>query len=258
MRLAEYVGFARIAAVQVATDRGELLGRLAFVVVILGVFSALWRAVGEAGMPLPVDTPVMVWYLAVTEWIVLSPLPVHVDIESDVRRGDIAYQVGRPYSYLTALFAQGVGALAVRAPLVGLTAFACALGFTGRLPPESSLGAVVPFGLVAMIVLYGLYVLTGLAAFWLGDVTPLFWVWQKLLFILGGLMLPLAIYPEWMQRVAWLTPFPALLAGPADFMIGGGDGWWLALRLGGWAIAIALLARALFGRAVRTLTVNGG
>jgi ABC-2 type transport system permease protein len=109
-----------------------------------------------------------------------------------------------------------------------------------------------------MVVLHGLYVLTGLTAFWLGDVTPLFWVWQKLLFILGGLMLPLAIYPEWLQRVAWLTPFPSLLAGPAEFMIGAGDGWWLALRLSAWAFAIALLARVLFRRAVRTLQVNGG
>jgi len=258
MRLAKYVAFARIAAIQATTHRGELVGRVVFVVVILGVFSALWGAVGDAGMPVPVDRAAMVWYLAATEWITLTPLPVHVDIESDVRRGDIAYQVGRPFSYLTAVMAQGLGSLIVRAPVVAAAAFACAFGFTGRLPPESSLGYVVPFGLAAMVVLHGLYVLTGLTAFWIGDVTPVFWVWQKLLFVLGGLMLPLAIYPEWLQGIAWFTPFPSVLAGPAEFMIGGGDGWWLALRLCGWAIAIVWLARVLFRRAMRTLQVNGG
>jgi ABC-2 type transport system permease protein len=222
------------------------------------VFSALWRAVAEAGMPLPVDRTTMVWYLAITEWIVLSPVMVHVEIEADVRRGDIAYQLARPYSYLTSLLAHGLGALAVRAPFVGLTAFACAYAFTGRTPPASVFAWVVPLGLAAMMVLHGLHLLTGLAAFWMGDVTPVFWVWQKLLFILGGLMLPLAIYPLWLQQVAWWTPFPAMLAGPAGFVLGTGDGWSTALGLGVWAVAIALVARGLLDRATRALQVNGG
>ena len=105
-----------------------------------------------------------------------------------------------------------------------------------------------------------LYVLTGLTAFWLGDVSPLFWIWQKLLFIFGGLMLPLSLYPEWMQRVAAYTPFPSILAGPAGFTIGGGADEALALvwHLCGWGLVLALLAQALFRQAVRTLQVNGG
>jgi ABC-2 type transport system permease protein len=258
MRLDKYVAFGRLAAVQALTSRGELAGRLVFVAIILGVFSALWQAVAEAGMPLPVDRTAMVWYLAVTEWVTLSPLMIHVDIEADIRRGDIAYQLGRPYSYLVSLVAHGLGALAVRAPLVGLAAFACAYTFTGRTPAASVFAWIVPLGLMAMVVLYGLHVLTGLAAFWMGDVTPVFWVWQKLLFILGGLMLPLAIYPVWLQQVAWWTPFPAVLAGPAGFVLDAGNGWSAALRLGAWALAIALAARALLDRATRTLQVNGG
>ena len=258
MRLDKYFAFARLAAVQALTTRGELVGRLVFVAIILGVFSSLWRAVAEAGMPLPVDRTAMVWYLAVTEWIVLSPLMVHVEIEADVRRGDIAYQLGRPYSYLASLVAHGLGALAVRAPLVGVAAFACAYGFTGRTPAASVFAWIVPLGLAAMVVLYGLHVLTGLAAFAMGDVTPIFWVWQKLLFILGGLMLPLAIYPTWLQHLAWWTPFPAILAGPAGFVLGTGDGWSTAVRLGAWGLVIALVAHVQLERATRTLQVNGG
>ena len=40
---------------------------MAFFAVMLGVFSSLWRAVGEAGMPVAADFRALVWYLAVAE-----------------------------------------------------------------------------------------------------------------------------------------------------------------------------------------------
>ena len=45
-----------------------------------------------------------------------------------------------------------------------------------------------------------------LLAFWLQDVAPVYWVWQKLMFVLGGLMLPLELYPAFIQRAAAFTP----------------------------------------------------
>jgi ABC-2 type transport system permease protein len=256
----KYAAFARIAAVEAARGRGELIARMAFVAVILGVFSALWRAVGEAGMPLGLDMSALVWYLAVTEWILLSPVPAYVEIEADIRRGDVAYQLARPASYLGAAMAQGVGALTVRAPAIAATCFVCAWAFTARVPDPRSFVFVVPFAIAAMLLIHALYVVTGLAAFWLGDVSPLFWVWQKLLFVLGGLMLPLALYPQWMQRLASATPFPVLLAGPASFVLGDtrADAWMLAARLAIWTVIIASGAHLLFRRAARNLQLNGG
>ncbi len=258
--ITKYAAFARIAATQALRDRAELYGRLVFLVVILGVFSALWRAVREAGLPLGADPASLVWYLAATEWILLSPIAVHVDIEGDIRRGDVAYQLTRPFSYVASLAAQCAGALAVRAPAFAVVAFASAWAFTRTLPLPAHVALVVPFALAAMAVIEGLYILTGLAAFWLGDVSPLFWVWQKLLFTLGGLMLPLALYPAWMQRVAGWTPFPSLLSGPAGFLLGAhpADAWLLAARIVGWGVVVAVAIEFVSRRALRALQLNGG
>jgi len=258
--LGKYGAFARIAAIQAGRERGELYGRLAFVVVILGVFSALWRAVAEAGMPLGFDRAALVWYLAATEWILLSAPPIFVDIESDIRRGDVAYQLARPFSYLAALVAQAAGIIVVRAPIVAVAAFGCAMAVTHQAPGIGAFARVVAFGLAAMIPLAGLYILIGLAAFSVDAVSSIYWIVQKLLFILGGLMLPLTLYPEWLQRIAAATPFPALLAGPAAFMLGADAdaARSLAWQLGVWSGAIAVAARLLFHRAEQSLQVNGG
>jgi ABC-2 type transport system permease protein len=110
------------------------------------------------------------------------------------------------------------------------------------------------------MVLAELYVALGLLSFWLTDATPLYWVLGKLLFILGGLMLPLELYPRWLQLVAACTPFPSLLAGPASFVLSGsGLGLLsLAVHLLFWAAALFGLVELLFWRATRALQLSGG
>lgn len=258
--IAKYAAFARISVVRARRERGELYGRVAFFAVILGVFSSLWRAVGEAGMPVAADPKALVWYLAATEWILLSAPPLHIEIQEAIRRGDVVYQLGRPASYVLAELAAGLGLVAVRAPLLGLTAFLCAFAFTAWTPPLGALAMVVPFGLVACALITALHVLIGLLAFWLQDVSPVSWVWQKLMFVLGGLMLPVALYPDFIQRAAAFTPFPALLAGPASFVLPNGTvtPGALARDLVVWSSVTALAVYWIFRRATSALTINGG
>ena len=260
MSLSKYVAFARISAAHGRYDRTELYGRMVFFVVILGVFSSLWRATREAGLAIAADPKSLVWYLASTEWILLSAPLVHVDVQEALRRGDVAYQVGRPVSYVGATFAQGLGSVGSRSPLLAATAFLCAFAFTGWVPPWSSLAAVVLFGSIAIGLLTAFHLAIGLAAFWIGEVTPVFWVWQKLLFVFGGLMLPIRLYPPMMQRLAALTPFPDILAGPASFVL---DGQAVAadvlfVRLAMWCVATTAIVQWMYARARRALTVNGG
>jgi len=259
-RLAKYAAFARISAAQARRERGELYGRVLFFAVILGVFSSLWRAVAEAGMPLAASPNALVWYLAITEWILLSVPPVFLEIQEAIRRGDVAYRLGRPASYLMSEFAMGLGLLALRLPLMGITAFVCAFAFTGWVPPLRVFAMVAPFGVLAAALLTALYLGIGLLAFWLQDISPVYWVWQKLMFVLGGLMLPLELYPLFIQRAAAFTPFPTLLAAPASFMLGTPlvSPGALAGTLVLWGGATAFAVSWMFRRAVSTVTINGG
>jgi ABC-2 type transport system permease protein len=100
----------------------------------------------------------------------------------------------------------------------------------------------------------------GLLAFWLEDVSPVYWIWQKLLFVLGGLMLPLDLYPEAVQRGAAFTPFPTVLAGPASFMLQaeGVSSGVLVYGMAFWSSATAFALWWIFRHARTTLAINGG
>lgn len=259
-QFAKYAAFSRISATEAQHERNELYGRMAFFAVILGVFSSLWRAAAEAGMPATADSRSLVWYLASTEWILLSAPPIHIEIQEAIRRGDVVYRLGHPISYVVAEFAIGLGLLAVRSPFLGLTAFLCAFAFTGWTPPLRALLIVVPFGLAASALVTGWYLGIGLLSFWLEDVAPVYWVWQKLMFVLGGLLLPLELYPAFIQRAASFTPFPSVLAAPASFMLATPlvSPGALAGALVLWSGVTALAVSWMFRRAASTVTINGG
>ena len=256
----KYLAFAKLGFRQARAEPGELLGRAFFFVLILGVFSAVWRAVADSGVSTARQPTELLWYLAVTEWVLMSAPSVHFQMEEDIRRGDVAYQIARPASWLGARLAHGLGALAVRAPVMLIVACAAAWSLAG--PPRRPVELVVAiaFGLVASAVMTLFHVGIGIAAFWLGDVAPAYWIWQKLLFVLGGLLLPLQFYPALFVRITRFTPFPTLLAGPASLATGEPlmPAGVLALTLAIWALVGWVIARAAFDRAVRRLHVNGG
>jgi ABC-2 type transport system permease protein len=58
-------------------------------------------------------------------------------------------------------------------------------------------------------------VLIGLSAFWMEETMPLYLIYQKLLFSVGGLFLPLEVFPGWLQQVARWLPFQLITYAPA-------------------------------------------
>ena len=258
--LAKYAAFAALGLRQARAEPGELLGRVLFFFLVLGVFSAIWRAVAGMGALPSRDPGEMLWYLAMTEWVVMTAPLIHLPMEEDIRRGDVAYQIARPASWLGARLAHGVGAIAVRAPVLLAVACGTAWIYAGAPNNVAGLAIAIGFGAVATVVMTVFHLAIGVVAFWLGDVAPMYWIWQKLLFVLGGLLLPLQFYPELFVRIALLTPFPAFLAGPASLattepLMHAGV---LALVLAVWTLVGWLIAHTAFTRAVRRLHVNGG
>ena len=92
----KYFQIAKIAALQVLAARGEAVARMLFYLALLLVFSQLWEAVDESGKLAGVTSTSMLWYLALTEWITVGMPMLYIDIQEDVRRGDVAYKIARP------------------------------------------------------------------------------------------------------------------------------------------------------------------
>jgi ABC-2 type transport system permease protein len=100
----------------------------------------------------------------------------------------------------------------------------------------------------------------GLSAFWFQEAAPFHWVTQKLLFVFGGLMFPLEIYPAWLRGIAAWTPFSAMVHGCGRLALRYDPALaaMTALRLLAWGTALGLALAWLYRRGLRILDVNGG
>jgi ABC-2 type transport system permease protein len=56
-------------------------------------------------------------------------------------------------------------------------------------------------------------------ALWIYEASPPFWIYQKLSFLLGGMLLPLDYYPSWLREIAFATPFAVMFYGPASIIL---------------------------------------
>lgn len=95
--------------------------------------------------------------------------------------------------------------------------------------------------------------LSGVCALFVEDPSAIYWFWQKLSFVFGGLIFPLDLYPRHLSGAADLTPFPALLDASGRVALGAEPSfaWHTLLALGAWIALKVISARFALRRAPR-------
>jgi ABC-2 type transport system permease protein len=235
-----------------------LCGRAVLYVVVLAIFARLWQVTPLGELPPPAPSAAqLLWYLAITEWIVFAGGMPYRDVEADITGGQIAVALQRPIPYGAAVMARWTGGTAFHLVALGVIGTAAAWALTGTL---SLTLAVLPglllAGGIAVVLILLCHLQLGYLALWLGSAAPAFWVWQKATFVMGGLLIPLTLYPSPWHGIAAASPFASMLFAPGSLAFDssvphvasvlGGQIFWLAL-LGALSVALdrAVVARLL-------------
>lgn len=254
---------ARITARQQLAYKTDFLLRSAFLLLILFVFAQLWTAAYDGDALKVIGGFAMkeiVWYLVFTEALTMAAPPLTARVEEEVKNGDIAIRLVRPMSYLGYHYASYLSEAAVRFAVNLIAGSLIAWCLVGA--PDFGMGwlALLALAAGALTVAFLLSAAVALCAFWVEETSGLQFVLQKLQFTIGGMLLPIDLMPEWLQRAcAWL-PFQAALYLPARAAVHY-DGS-LLLRYAGiqaaWIVGLGLLATWIYRRGAKRLHVNGG
>ena len=254
----------RVAALAAATVRARVAALVQvgghYLVVSL-VLSTLWLRAGErtGGTVAGYSGRALVWYIAATEITAFAvTLRLVETVGDDLRSGRFELDLLRPRSALWTRVAAELGGAGPRlALLAGL-----GLGFAalrGGPPPGSPAGlALAAPSLVVAIAtaVVAQHLLAG-AVFWLGDVRGSWFLYQKLQFTLGGLVLPLELLPGRLATVARFSPFAALSYVPGRLASGHAEPHLIGLQLV-WLAALSAAATRLYAAGERRLTDGGG
>jgi ABC-2 type transport system permease protein len=248
------------AAQRRTRDRGALALTLAFYVLVTLVLVKLWQGAAEArgGSIVGYSALALTWYAATTEasTISLSTKAIE-DIGNDIASGTITTELLRPVSVLAVRVSDMFG----RA-LVGLVVCVSAGAVLATLlagPPPSMLGAALAVPALALGLLCNICALHAFAAvaFWMREVRSAWFIYQKGVFLLGGMLLPLEVLPPALETVARLLPFAAMSYVPGRLAAGYVEPGLLALQVF-WIAAMGAVATLTFRAGERRLQVVGG
>ncbi|MDQ2998080.1 MAG: ABC-2 family transporter protein [Chloroflexota bacterium] len=260
----KYSWLGLIAARSNLAYLGEVATRTLFLAVILYIFLQLWRVTYSetasatlGGLTLAQ----MLWYLAMTEAITLSTPRVAQEVDQDVRTGALAVQLIRPLSYPLARLWMTLGERLVRFALNVAVGSMLALLLVGPIAftPLGLLMFALTLPLAFVLDFLGNF-LIGLAAFWIEDTTGLALIYSRLTMILGGMLIPLELFPEHLQPILRALPFAGVVYGPARMFVHPELGFMANLvvrqgiAIGVFAILVTLVYRVALGR----IFSNGG
>jgi ABC-2 type transport system permease protein len=119
----------------------------------------------------------------------------------------------------------------------------------------------VAFGasiVLAVLVSFGIRFIANICGFWLIEIRGVAYLFYFVMNLLSGLLVPIAFFPRWLQVIAEALPFQAAFMVPVRIALGQTNAWQGLAIQAIWAVALALLAQIILGRAIRKIEVQGG
>lgn len=241
-------------------DRGGLAVSISFYVVIVGTLTGLWRiAVGANDGDLAGYGAVAItWYIITSEAaIVAVNARLIEDIGKDIAQGSVAVELLRPASVLGVRVANEVGRGLPKVAALFLAGALLATLVAGGPPEPATLLLVAPSLVLAITANLLAQHAVAAVAFWIRDAGSVWFLYLKAVFILGGMVIPLELLPDAVQRAAMFLPFRAMAYAPARLASGSWEPWLLVEQLF-WIAVLGAVATAAFRSGERRLQVVGG
>ena len=243
---------------------GEVATRVIFLAVILYIFLRLWQVTfAETGASRlgGLTLAQMLWYLAMTESIILSAPRIAQEVDQDVRTGALAVQLTRPLSYPLYRLWTTLGERMVRFLLNTGVGVLIVLLFVGPIP--LTLGGLAMFALalpLAFVLDFLASFLIGLGAFWLEDTSGIMLIYSRITMILGGMLIPIELFPARLQPLLRALPFANIVYGPAREFVRPDPAFLgeLVLRQGLSIAVLSLCVALVYRRALKRIHANGG
>lgn len=260
MKMQKYSKIFHLAILHSLRNYKSLIGLSIFLITCLLIFAHIWKIATARSGGIALSSDALLWYIGLNEWVLIALPGIHDEMELDLRSGRLAYLLPRPISYLGSVFFEGLGILCANLFVLGVVTFSFVWLKTGVFPfTLSTFCITLGIGLTAGVVGLIFQMLVGISAFWMHHVDPFHWLFEKLLITLGGLMLPLAVYPVWLQKIANLTPFPAILGERSALFIHNFSGVLQMLSLlVFWGVIGLCTLTLLYKRGLKIVNIEGG
>ncbi|MGV8141277.1 MAG: ABC transporter permease [Candidatus Woesearchaeota archaeon] len=258
----KYLHIARTNLINNLAYLQDVIWNSAFIGVIIFIFYNLWKVIFGSNEYIAGFTIVMMlWYLVMTESIVTAQSQVLEDIGDEMITGNIANYLNKPYSYILYKYAYSIGRSIIKFFTTFIISSIIVLLLLGPLEINPShIPFILLIVLLAMTLNFIIMAFLGIFAFWLEDAKAIEFVYNKIVFTLGGMLVPLEIFPQWLQTISLYLPFSYIAYYPAKLFVGFEFGLFfkvIAIELV-WITVFIILTTTAYKLCIRRVSINGG
>jgi len=200
---------------------GEFFLKSGFILVVLFIFVNIWKAAYAGKEIIDGFTIAMImWYMLLTESIVTSGSTVIKEVNADIQSGGIAYQLNKPYSYIGYYLSKSISYKALGCLITFIIGSVLVYFLVGKIDIDIlTIPLVILTVILALILDFFMLLCIALVAFWFEDTTALRWIYDKILFTIGGMLVPLEIFPDWLEKTSSVLPFSFAVYQPAKLFV---------------------------------------
>ncbi len=183
-------------------------------------------------------------------------------IMQDVQSGTVEILLSRPMSYLWYKMWWQIGSglySFLVSFFLGATTLFLIIGLPHTMLTASFFLTFLLTSIGTIFLTLLVYTAVGLLSFWIEEVSPIYWIVDKAVMILGGSYLPIALFPPIMYKIALYSPF-----GVSQFITHTVYESWhydwpllISIQLV-WIIMMAVVVYLMFSRARAKVSINGG
>ena len=241
-----------------------MIGFISFFIMMF-VFVNLWQYVyqDESQLISGYSMNQMIWYVLITEvlWYGTRNKTLTRQISFDIKTGNIAYNINKPYNYVLYIIARHLGEITIKFILFAV--FGVLLGTV-------MVGVIIEFNfiylpLILISIILGILINSiiritiSVISFWIEDSTPFHWIYDKLILVLGTIF-PVEMFPKWLQPIIKCTPVLAVTYGPAKLIIDFSYGmfWQIIAVQIIYLVVTSTILLGLYKIGTKRLNVNGG
>lgn len=260
----KYIYITRVSVSDAMVYVVDFFGRSIFYVFVIAIFLLLWKAIYANGEELidGFNLNKMIWYLIITEMIASSSARIYSEVSNDVKSGNIAYLLNKPYNYIAYCFSNSIGKIMIALIVNSIVGLIIGYLFVGPLTGFNI--TILPFLVIAILLgsclNFFINFALALSAFWVEENMPFRWIYQKLIFTLGGMMLPLDLFPDIIKNISKKLPFAYVTYAPAKLGVDFSLNSFKAITIIqlAYLLVAVLICLLMYRKGVKALNVNGG
>lgn len=259
--IGKYFSVMKIELIDFFQSRWDVVFGFLFLAVLIFVYFQLW-ALGFAQKALPgYSLAKMVFYVAIAESVLVSVGRIYKIIDEELKKGLVTNYLSKPVDYVFFQFSRCFGKSTINFFMNLLLSLAFCFLLFGIFPfgiPEFLALVVIGISCLCLLTICGVFF--GLLGFFTEDSSAFYFLYSKGIFVFGGLVFPIDLYPEWLKIISDFLPFKWAVYAAGKLAISFSEGFFLQALLmqAFWIAFFIILSMLVFRQISKKVFVNGG